>query len=182
MVPKREYILRDAMRKAHRQGRACSPPATHPFNPLLALRMCSLPQLTDQQRLVLVEGMLDAAWCGQKANDEIVMEMSSPEVLAKIADSVGLEGRALVLMGQTSDAAKDALRRQTDDAIQLGVFGVPTIICDREEEGVTSVGNNLFFGSESVDFIEAHLEGDDPCDGETVDRWLKIPYSAQRRR
>lgn len=39
---------------------------------------------------------------------------------------------------------------------------------------------SMFFGSDSVVFIEAFLEGHDPIDDMQVDRWSSITKSAQR--
>ncbi len=52
----------------------------------------------------------------------------------------GLDGERL--RGALSDAEiKDALRRATDDALALGVFGVPTVI----------IGEELFWGDDRLD-------------------------------
>ena len=54
MPPKREYLFRDVVRKAHLAGLAdCLPlrtPRTHPFRPLLPLRVAGSPVLSAEQR------------------------------------------------------------------------------------------------------------------------------------
>ena len=41
MPAKRRYLFRDVMREAARRGLPFAGPPGHPFNPLLALRMCT---------------------------------------------------------------------------------------------------------------------------------------------
>ena len=68
-------------------------------------------------------------------------------------------------------AVKDALRRETDAAIGLGVFGVPTL----------AVGNELFWGVDATDmafaYMNAHARYDDP----EYARVASLPDAAQRR-
>ena len=46
IAPKRLFVFKDAMRKAHREGLAMTYPETHPFNPVTMMRVVSgsLPQ------------------------------------------------------------------------------------------------------------------------------------------
>jgi hypothetical protein len=56
VAPKRAYIFRDVVRKATLAGLPeclpVRPPPTHPFRPLLPLRVTGCPILTDAQRSV----------------------------------------------------------------------------------------------------------------------------------
>jgi 2-hydroxychromene-2-carboxylate isomerase len=54
---KRAYTFKDVVRSAHRLGVAIAPPASHPFNPLLALRVASA-DLAEDQRRALVDAPL----------------------------------------------------------------------------------------------------------------------------
>lgn len=56
-------------------------------------------------------------------------DISSPEVLADIADSVGLAGHALPAAIQ-SDAIKERLKQATAAAWEAGVQGIPTLVAD----------------------------------------------------
>ena len=56
-----------------------------------------------------------------------------------------------VLAALETQPLKDALRKSTDDAIARGVFGAPAIF----------VGNQLFWGNDRLDFVEAALRAHD---------------------
>ena len=68
--------------------------------------------------------------------------------------------------------AKDQLRRATDQAIEAGVFGVPTVLADGE----------LFWGFDDFAHLERFLEGHDPIDERRLARWSEVRPSATRRR
>jgi 2-hydroxychromene-2-carboxylate isomerase len=44
---KRRYTWKDVSRKCHAAGVPIAPPPSHPFNPLLGLRVASLPELDE---------------------------------------------------------------------------------------------------------------------------------------
>jgi hypothetical protein len=99
--------------------------------------------------------------------------VSEPEVVARIADGVGLDGAALVEQA-LSQRIKDRLRAQTDDAVARGVFGVPSF----EVEG------ELFWGYDDLPYLERFLAGEDTLDPEEARIWGAGPPrpSAMRRR
>src|SRR5947207_2147613 len=51
--PKRAYIFKNVLRLAHRLGVPLQPPPAHPFNPLLALRVASLPMEAGERRRLI---------------------------------------------------------------------------------------------------------------------------------
>jgi len=120
---KREYIFRDAYRKAHRVGITLKLPPTHPFNPLVALRVASLMMEAAPKRQ-LIDALYAATW--REATG-----IETPEAVAAVAKSIGLDGEALVHAAQ-KPAAKERLRTATDDALARGVFGVPTVRASKE--------------------------------------------------
>ena len=68
---------------------------------------------------------------------------------------------------------KASLRRQTDDAIARGVFGVPSMLVDDE----------LFWGYDDFPYFELALAGRDPLDATQWQQWSGAPRpSAMRRR
>jgi len=139
------------------------PPAFHPFNPLLALRTSSLA-MDDAARARLVGGLLRGVWAERR-------HVSDAAVVAQIANEAGLDGAALVEAAQQPEA-KATLRKQTDDAIAAGVFGVPTITVDGE----------LFFGYDDFPFLERFLAGRDPLDRGALAEWARAPRSSAMRR
>ena len=162
VIPKALWMARNNLRKAALLGLPLHPPAFHPFNPLLALRVSSLPMEADA-RARLVGGLLRAVWAERR-------HVSEAAVVAAVADEAGLDGAALVAAAQ-QPAAKEALRRQTDDAIAAGVFGVPTML----------VGGELFWGYDDFPFLERYLAGTDPLDPAAFAEWVRAPRSSAMR-
>lgn len=160
---KRVYVFKDSMRAARRAGLTFGPPPAHPFNPLLALRMCGEP-MTAEQRRRLIDGLYGAVWGGDGPG------VTDAGVVAAIAERAGLDGAALVAAGN-GEVAKTRLREATEAAIAAGVFGVPTILVDGE----------LFWGNDSLDHLDRFLAGNDPIRDVDLQRWASLPSQAQRR-
>ena len=161
--PKWRWMVRDIVRKAKLLDIPLGPPSSHPFNPLLALRVTSLP-MDDVVRTRLIDGLFRAVWAGGSG-------ATDPGQIAAVADEAGLDGRAAVERAGESET-KDRLRRQTDDAIFRGVFGVPTIVC----------GGQLFWGYDDLPHLEERLSGSLCYDPAELDPWEKTPRGATRRR
>jgi 2-hydroxychromene-2-carboxylate isomerase len=157
---KREYIFRDAYRKAHRVGVVLKLPPSHPFNPLLALRVASLLMEPEPKRR-LIDALFAATWREGTG-------VETPEAVAAIATSVGLDGDALVHAAQ-KPAAKERLRVATEEAVANGVFGVPTVM----------EGSEIFWGTDGLEHLETFLRGEDPLPKDLA--WADRPASAQRR-
>lgn len=160
---KRAYLFKDALRAAHRAGLRFGPPPAHPFNPLLALRLCGEPMAAASQRR-LIDGLYGAVWGGDGPG------VTDPAVVASIADHVGLDGAALIAAAG-GEVAKARLRDATGAAIAAGVFGVPTILVDGE----------LFWGNDSLEHLDRFLGGDDPVRDIDLGRWANLPAQAQRK-
>jgi 2-hydroxychromene-2-carboxylate isomerase len=137
---RRDYTFRDVMRNAARLGLPCVGPPTHPFNPLRALRMCMAVE-DPAQRKGLVVALLDAAW----ARGE---DLTAPAVLQKVARSRELDADALLAATERPEI-KQRLVDATQQAVQAGIFGVPTF----------RLGDELFFGSDRIDALLWRLEG-----------------------
>ena len=163
VLPKALWMARNNLRKAALLGLPLRPPASHPFNPLLALRVSSLPIAEDARRR-LIDALFSATWARELAVDD-------PAVVARAADEAGLDGKALVAEAGRPEA-KARLRRQTELAIGAGVFGVPTVIADGE----------LFWGYDDFPFLARFLAGSDPIDDEAAKAWRRpIRPSVMRR-
>ncbi|HLL02731.1 MAG TPA: 2-hydroxychromene-2-carboxylate isomerase [Myxococcaceae bacterium] len=73
-------------------------------------------------------------------------DLNDPKVLAELARQVGLEpDKALAHI--ENQEIKDALRRNTEEAVARGAFGAPTFF----------VGDNMFFGNDRLMFVEQAL-------------------------
>jgi 2-hydroxychromene-2-carboxylate isomerase len=161
---KLRWMFKNNLRKAALLGVPLNPPAFHPFNPLLALRVSSLPLGAETKR-VLIDALFAAVWSRG-------LHVSEPEAVERVASEIGLDGAALLAQAGQAEH-KAALRQQTDDAIHRGVFGVPTM----------EIGGELFWGYDDLPYLELFLQGKDPLDRAQWERWRDAPRpSAMRKR
>jgi 2-hydroxychromene-2-carboxylate isomerase len=163
--PRRAYIIKNLLRAAHRAGVTISLPPTHPFNPLLALRVASL-ELDEAVRWRVIDALFAATWGGGAG-------IESPNQLVTALRAAGLDPRPLMTLAAGA-AAKDQLRKNTVEALARGAFGVPTLFVDSE----------LFFGFDSFPDLEAFVRGKDPAaeNPALIERWSTLPASAVRRK
>jgi 2-hydroxychromene-2-carboxylate isomerase len=151
---RRRYLIHDVARLAHRLDAPLVLPPAHPFNPLPALRLASLPMRPDH-RLALIDALFREAWATGRGLVGI----------EDIAKGFGLE------LEQTLSAeAKERVRNQTDGALRDGVFGVPTMFVDEQ----------MFFGCDSLPHLEHYLQHGDVVAPGLVEQWEKLPASAVR--
>lgn len=159
------WMIKNNLRKAARLGVPLQPPAFHPFNPLLALRVSSLP-LAAPVRTALIDALFRAVWVRG-------LHVAEPDVVSAVADELGIDGAGLIAQA-AQPQMKQRLRDQTDAAIASGVFGVPT----------GAVGEETFFGFDDFPYLELHLAGTDPLAASSWNEWIGgAPQpSAMRRR
>lgn len=161
---KRIYTFKDAYRKAHKHGLPpLVPPPSHPFNPLTALRVASLP-MKEPNRRKLIDALFAATWATGEG-------IETPAKIASVANAIGLDGAKLVLSANEPES-KDRVRKQTEEAIAMGAFGVPTIFVDGE----------MFWGVDSLPYLEDRLAGKDPTQDLSLERWKNLPATARRKR
>jgi len=157
--PKRLYMFKDCLRIAARMNVPLRPPASHPFNPLAALR-ASLLDMEEDVRRALVTRLYAATWAESR-------DVGSPAVVAELCAEVGVPD-ALERIGDP--AVKKRLFEGTRQAIERGVFGVPTMIVDGE----------LFWGTDSFPHLQRFLAGADPIEAGEEELWAKVKPTAQR--
>ncbi|MFL5347289.1 MAG: 2-hydroxychromene-2-carboxylate isomerase [Hyalangium sp.] len=73
-------------------------------------------------------------------------DITDPAALAELARAAGLEPEKALARSETQEI-KDALRRNTDEAVARGAFGAPTFF----------VGDEMFFGNDRLMFVERVL-------------------------
>lgn len=159
---RRAYLFRDVVRLASYFQVPAEPPASHPYNPLAALRI-SHAVTDDEERWRLVDALFRAVWGEGRPIDLL-------EQVAAIATEAGLDGAALAARAVTPET-KLLLRTTTEDAVKDGVFGVPTM----------TVNGELFWGVDSLHLLDHFLAGKAPPDPERIARWLAIAPTAVRR-
>ncbi|MEX2209063.1 MAG: 2-hydroxychromene-2-carboxylate isomerase [Myxococcota bacterium] len=161
--PKARWMMLDVVRKARRLGVPIAKPFSHPFVPLLSLRV-SFAELEPDSRLRLVDALFRAVWAES-------VDVSDAREVERVLSAAGLDGAALVAFAH-GDAAKAALRASTERAIADGVFGVPSF----------RVGEELFWGFDDLAHLELHLAGRDPLEPGDPARFTRYAASARRRR
>lgn len=162
---KRLYVFKDVVRLAHDLGQRIEPPPSHPFNPLLALRVTMAAE-PGPRRNAVVDALYRATW-GPGAN-------AGPGIFDGVGVRAALEGAVEgvdeLLTLASSPPIKKRLRDATDTALEIGAFGVPTVVADGE----------LFWGVDSFGHLERFLRGDDPVQDADLKRWRDLPVQSQR--
>jgi 2-hydroxychromene-2-carboxylate isomerase len=153
---KRRFTYRFVVWQAKRLGVTLKFPAAHPFNPLALLRLAIVADCDPEA----VRRIFRFVWRDGRLGDlpiewaELMAELRLPDVEARVA----------------SAEVKDALRRNTDEALARGVFGVPTL----------AIGEELFWGVDAtamaVDYVARGCRYDDP----EMDRVAALPVGAER--
>ena len=153
---KRLFTYRYVVWQAWRLGIPLKFPAAHPFNPLPLLRLAIVADCAPEA----VRRIFRFIWRDGRLGDlpiewaELMAELGLPGADARIADQ----------------EVKDTLRRNTDEAIARGVFGVPTL----------AIGEELFWGVDATgmasDYVAAGCRYTDP----EMDRVARLPEAAVR--
>jgi len=152
---KRRYSYRWSQWWAGSLGIPLRYPAAHPFNPLHHLRLA----IACGAKPEAVRRIFDAIWTtGEDATDPARFSALSNE-LGKSKDEL------------ENAAVKNTLRRNTDEAAQRGVFGVPTFEVDGE----------LFWGADSIEFLKDFLANPSVVRNREIQRLDTLPAGASRR-
>lgn len=129
---KGRYMWRDMERICARDGIALKRPTQFPRNGLLAARVALLGA-AEPWGAAFVRGVYAANF----ADD---LDISSPAVVTRVLESLGLEATPLLERAQGVEN-KDALRKQCERAVGLGLFGAPSF----------TVGEELFWGNDRLE-------------------------------
>ena len=131
-LAKGRYMWRDLERICAAAGIPFQKPTVFPRNGLLAARIAC--------------HFADAPWTPAfvrsvfAANFGSDLDISDAEVIARLVSSVGQPADAIIEQAKTVQS-KDRLRQQSDEAVQLGIFGAPTVC----------VGDELFWGNDRLE-------------------------------
>lgn len=130
---KRRFTYRFVLWRARQMGIPMRFPPAHPFNPLAALRLV-IAAGSDRRAASTV---LDAVFRDGR-------DVSDPRVIADLARQLEVADAERAL---ADPAVKQQLRANTDWAISLGVFGVPTLV----------IGGELFWGHDAFGMALEYL-------------------------
>lgn len=166
---KNQWMIWNVLRKAQQLGIPLAPPHTHPFNPLLPLRLACCGQ-PGEQRLKLIDALFRAAWVESRP-------VGDAEALRAVLAETGVDADTW-LSEAASAPVKERLRENTEAAVAAGVFGVPSMLA-RGPAGTAE----LFWGFDDLEYMDLFLQGRDPL-GRREDHstWLQVRPSAQRPR
>ena len=159
---KKLHTFKHVLRLAKDAGLTLAPPPSHPFNPLLPLRLTALTLESREAHHRLVDTLFKGAWQGAGGVDK-------QENVQRLLDDAGFKGAELIARATTPEN-KAHLKGLSAEAIELGLFGVPTLLYK----------NELFWGFDSVGHLSMLIDGSDPCQEDGFDDWLSIEPSASR--
>ncbi len=134
---KRDWTYRQVLWQAHTQGVELHMPASHPFNPLALLRLAVASDPQGLPNRYVCETLFKHVWQGGA-------EAADVQRLQALTQRLN-PGRAV-----DSDEVKAQLKAHTEEALALGVFGVPTFVVD----------GKLFWGLDALPMLRAYLDGD----------------------
>jgi 2-hydroxychromene-2-carboxylate isomerase len=153
---KRVFTYRFVVWQARKLGVPLKFPHEHPFNPLPLLRLaiacdCAPEAVHRIFRFVWRDGRLPdlpIEWA------ELVQDLGVPDAQARIA----------------LPEVKDALRRNTEEAVARGVFGVPTL----------AIGDALFWGVDATDMAREYAASGSRFADPEYERVANLPEGVQR--
>ena len=137
---KGRYVNEDLARHARRYGVPFAPNPHFPIITLTLMRAVVGIQSTQPSLFErLLHTLFRALWVD-------ALDLNDRRVVAEVLAAGGFES-ALIDTLAADPAVKEALRSTTDEAVQRGVFGAPSIF----------VGDLMFFGQDRLDFVREAL-------------------------
>ena len=115
--PKRDWTYRQVLWLAQRHGVALQMPRAHPFNPLPLLRLALACGSARKINRFVAESVFRHVWQGGGDASDPVRLAALAQTLAPARDPSG-------------DEVKGELKANADEAIALGLFGVPSLVVD----------------------------------------------------
>ncbi|MCH8884785.1 MAG: 2-hydroxychromene-2-carboxylate isomerase [SAR324 cluster bacterium] len=137
--PKSDYLLQDLQNLSEAYGAPYKPRTDFIIRSILALR-ATLCIPDGPERAKAVHGLFHGAW-GED------LDLNQPEVVAGLLDKAGFEGAKLVERTQEPEI-KHQLKANTDEAVQRGAFGAPTMFID---------SGRMFWGHDRIDVLDHFL-------------------------
>jgi 2-hydroxychromene-2-carboxylate isomerase len=116
------------------------PSPHHPLKSVHAMRFCCALEEEQTALFRFAEAAFDAYFAGQRNLDD-------PAELIAVANACGLDGEALARRAQ-DEGVKSRLRANTQEVIDRGGFGSPTMFVD---------GGEMFFGNDQLPIVRQAL-------------------------
>ncbi|MGE7956551.1 2-hydroxychromene-2-carboxylate isomerase [Pseudomonas sp. NPDC089530] len=133
---KGRYMLADLARYAKRYQVPLAFNPHFPINTLLLMRAVTGMQLRHPQRFVgFIDCLFRALWVEQR-------NLNDQDTIAAVLSEAGFDPQEVLALANDEEV-KNALKDKTEQALQRGVFGAPSMFVD----------NQLFFGQDRLDFV-----------------------------
>ena len=139
---KRDWTYRQVLWLARQQACELKLPAAHPFNPLGLLRLAVACDADGEPNRHVCEQVFRHVWC-------------SAEDAADADRLAVLTTRLQPARDPGSAEVKQDLQANTQEAIDRGLFGVPSFAVD----------DKVFWGQDALPMLRAYLQGDDWFEG-----------------
>jgi 2-hydroxychromene-2-carboxylate isomerase len=140
MATKRTFTYQQIAWYARENGLSLKFPARHPFNPLPLLRLSALLGNTDS----VVSRLFRFVWQEGHLPDD-------PVAWRALLDELKVDPEKLEL-----GSVKDQIKLNTEEALKLGVFGVPSFL-EVEPSEPGAVLSPIFWGFDSTPMVQAWL-------------------------
>lgn len=131
-------------------------PPAHPFNPLKLLRLAIAAGASFEVCLTIFRFVYRDGYSADDAAAflKLTQTLAQPDAQTAIA----------------SDVVKQELRQNGEQAVRVGVFGVPTL----------TVGKELFWGVDATEMCRAYLQDAAIFSSDEMQRLDVIPQAARR--
>lgn len=158
IAAKRDWTYRQVLWLARTHAIDLALPAAHPFNPLPLLRLALACASDGLPNRFVTETVFHHVWRGgQDACDPQRLQALAAR-LAPARDPQGAEVKA-------------RLKTLTDEAVALGLFGVPTLVVD----------GRPFWGQDALPMVRDYLEGGSWFAGPDWDAAAQLPVGIRRK-
>ncbi|PYC31657.1 2-hydroxychromene-2-carboxylate isomerase [Pseudomonas protegens] len=137
---KGRYMLQDLARFAQRYQVELNFNPHFPINTLLLMRATTGVQMHLPERFIdFIDCLFRALWVDKR-------NLNDAASVAQVLEQGGFAPQQILDLSNAEDV-KTALRNNTEQALQRGVFGAPSMF----------VGEELFFGQDRLDFVREAL-------------------------
>ncbi|KZN15680.1 MULTISPECIES: 2-hydroxychromene-2-carboxylate isomerase [Pseudomonas] len=136
VLAKGRYMFQDLDRYAKRYGVPLKFNPNFPINTLMLMRAVTGMKLRHPERFqAFIDCLFHALWVEGRSLDD-------PATVAAVLTQNGFDPNEVLAL-TADETVKAALKENTEEAVQRGVFGAPSMF----------VGDQLFFGQDRLDFV-----------------------------
>lgn len=156
--PKRKFVYRFFKWQADQNNIPFKMPPRHPYNPLASLRLC-----------IAAGGQIEHIHSVFKVIYGEGIQPDETEGVLAIAEALGIDN-AEAAMSDTE--VKNTLRENTETAIKMGVFGVPTFLID----------DQVFWGADATEMMLSYVNNPELFQTPEMRRISEMPMGVVRRK